>query len=168
VTPSSVTLSIVIATSGRPSITHTLAALTPQLESGDEILIQRLDCPWGGQARNHAIPRCAGTHLLFVDDDDHHTDDALEHIRQKVRLTPHQVHLFAMRYDDGQVVTPAWPLKVGFIGTPMLCVPNIAEALGVWTDRYEGDYDFAHSTMTLRGDEPVVHDHVVATVTRRF
>ena len=52
-----------IATSGRPTLTTTLAALTPQLQSGDEILVERLDCPWGHQARNNAIPRCAGKPL---------------------------------------------------------------------------------------------------------
>jgi hypothetical protein len=163
-TPSSVTFSIVIATSGRPSITQTLAALTPQLEHGDEILIQRLDCDWGGKARRDAIPRCAGTHLLFIDDDDHHQDGALEHIRQEVRDSPHEVHLFAMAYHDGHVVQPAWPLRIGSVGTPMFCVPNVPGCIGEWSDRYEGDYDFIDSTMVLRGDQPVLHDNVIATV----
>jgi hypothetical protein len=163
-TPSSVTFSIVIATAGRRSITQTLAAITPQLEHGDEILIERLDCDWGGKARRNAIPRCAGTHLLFIDDDDHHTEGALEHIREKVGRSPHQVHLFAMAYDDGRVVEPTWPLRIGSVGTPMFCVPNVPGCIGEWSDRYECDYDFIDSTMTLRGDQPALDDHVIAAV----
>jgi hypothetical protein len=166
VTPSSVTFSIVIATSGRPALTDTVAALTPQLQSGDEILIQRLDCPWGGQARNNALPRCAGTHILFIDDDDKHLKGALEFVREKVEQTPKRVHLFSMVYDDGTVVHPTWPLKIGSVGTPMICAPNVPDKLGEWSDRYEGDYDFATTTMQLRGDAPVLHGDIIATVAR--
>jgi len=157
----------VIATSGRPSISETLAALTPQLASGDEILIQRLDTPWGNQARNNAIPRCAGTHLMFIDDDDQHAADALQLVRSKVRSRPKRVHLFSMVYTDGRVVHPRWPLQIGYVGTPMMVVPNEPGKLGLWTDRYEADYDFINDTMTLRGDEPVLHAEPIAAVTTR-
>lgn len=153
-----------IATAGRPSLTATLAALTPQLISGDEVLIERLDTPWGNQARNNAIPRCAGTHLMFIDDDDHHTDGALELVRTKVRAYPKRVHLFSMRYQDGRTVHPRWPLQIGYVGTPMLCIPNTPDKLGAWSDRYEGDHDFITQTMQLRGDEPVLHADVIAHV----
>ena len=55
-------------------------------------------------------------------------------------------------------------LQVGYVGTPMLCIPNKPGNVGTWSSRYEGDYDFAASTMELRGDEPVLHDDVIATV----
>lgn len=153
-----------IATAGRPSLTDTLAALTPQLASGDEILVERLDCPWGHQARNNALPRCAGSHLMFIDDDDKHLKDALDHVRAQVRNRPRRVHLFSMAYTDGRVVNPRWPLQVGYVSTQMLCVPNSPGKLGQWGDRYEGDYDFADTTMQLRGDEPVLHSDVIALI----
>ena len=50
----------------------------------------------------------------------------------------------------------------------MICVPNHLEKLGTWSERYEGDHDFLASTMRLRGDQPVLHDDVVAEVTPRM
>jgi hypothetical protein len=154
----------VIATSGRPTITTTLSALTPQLEHGDEILILRDSTgDWGHTPRNNALPRCNGTHLMFIDDDDHHLKGALEYVREEVAHAPDRVHLFAMAYSDGRVVHPAWPLQIGYVDTSMLCVPNTHGKLGRWGDRYEGDYDFIASTIELRGDTPILHDDVIAT-----
>ena len=154
-----------IATSGRPTLTHTLAALTPQLQHGDEVLIVRDSTgDHGNTPRNQAIPRCAGTHLMFIDDDDQHAADALTLVRTKVRARPKRVHLFSMVYDDGRVVHPRWPLQIGYVGTPMMVVPNEVGLLGSWSDRYEGDYDFISSTMELRGDAPVLHAEPIAAV----
>ena len=154
-----------IATSGRPTLTQTLAALTPQLVHGDEILIVRDSTgDHGNTPRNHAIPRCAGTHLMFIDDDDQHAADALQLVRSKVRARPSRVHLFSMVYDDGRTVHPRWPLQIGYVGTPMIVVPNQPGKVGLWSQRYEGDYDFINDTMTLRGDAPVLHAEPIAAV----
>ena len=90
-----VTFSIVIATAGRPTHTETLNAATPQLQPGDEIIVVRDNTgDYGNTPRNHAIPRCTGTHILFIDDDDQqHTPDALETIRRHVADQPQGVHL---------------------------------------------------------------------------
>ena len=158
-----------IATSGRPTITDTLAALTPQLQPGDEILIERDNTgDHGNTPRNKAIPRCAASHILFVDDDDTHTEDALATVRTEITKHPRRVHLFAMQYDDGRTVQPRWPLEIGYVGTPMIVAPNVKGMLGTWSQRYEGDYDFAKSTLERRGDTPILHDHVIATVTPRW
>jgi Glycosyl transferase family 2 len=156
----------VIATSGRATLTDTLAALTPQLEHGDEILIVRDSTgDHGNTPRNAAIPRCAGTHLMFIDDDDQHAADALQLVRSKVRSRPKRVHLFSMVYTDGRVVHPRWPLQIGYVGTPMIVVPNQPGQVGQWSNRYEGDYDFLVDTMQLRGDAPVLHAEPIAAVT---
>lgn len=158
-----------IATNGRPTLTDTLAALTLQLEPGDEVLIVRDSTgDHGNTPRNAAIPRCAGTHLVFIDDDDRHLKGALDHVREHVAEQPDRVHLFAMAYTDGRVVHPRWPLEIGYVGTPMICVPNTPGKLGEWSTRYEGDYDFAKTTLELRGDEPVLHNDVIATVHPRW
>jgi hypothetical protein len=158
----------VIATQGRPTLSSTLNALTPQLQDGDEVLILRDETgDHGNSPRNQAIPRCAGTHLMFIDDDDHHLDDALELVRARVRSRPKRVHLFSMAYDDGRIVKPRWPLQVGYVGTPMIVVPNEPAKLGQWSTRYEGDYDFIQSTMQLRGDEPILHAEPIAAVASR-
>ena len=72
-----------------------------------------------------------------------------------------------MRYCDGRTLTPTLPIRVGTVGTPMICVPNHLEKLGTWSERYEGDHDFLASTMRLRGDQPILHGDVVAEVTPR-
>lgn len=158
-------LSIIVPTSGRPTLTATLASVTPQLEHGDELMvICRTDAPWGHASRNTAMRRATGSHLLFIDDDDRYVDDALALVRGWVEQEPDRVHLYAMRYDYGRVVYPVWPLTCGYVSTQMLCVPNVPHLLGRWGDRYEGDYDFAATTMALRSDEPVVHMDVAVLV----
>lgn len=159
-----VTFSIVVATKGRDSLAATLASVAPQLEAGDEVLVVRSEHPWGHQARNEAIPRCAGTHLLFIDDDDRHMKGALELVREHVGQAPGKVHIFAMAYSNGSVVAPVWPLRVGTVGTPMFCVPNKPGRLGVWSERHEGDFDFIASTMELRKDKAVLHEDVIALI----
>ena len=160
-----VTLSIVIPTNGRPSLTHTLNSVATQLADGDEILVIRNDhAPWGHKTRNHATRRARGSHLLFIDDDDRYLQGALDLIRGWITDTPDRVHLYAMAYTDGRVVTPAWPLQIGYVSTQMMCVPRVKGKLGRWGDRYEGDYDFIATTMQLRGDQPVLHTDVVALI----
>jgi hypothetical protein len=113
------------------------------------------------------MPRCAGTHLLFIDDDDKYMKGALELVRDRVAALPRKVHCFAMAYPNGVVVRPTWPLRSGSIGTPMFCVPRVKTRLGKWSDRYEGDLDFISSTMALRGDLPVLHDDVIALISAK-
>lgn len=159
------TLSIVVATGGqRPHLTTTTAATAQQLGHGDELIITRRDCAWGHEARNLTMPRCAGTHLMFIDDDDQHTPFALDTVRAALVDEPDRVHLFAMQYDDGRIVQPRWPLEMGYVSTQMLVVPNDPDLLGTWGERYEGDYDFITTTMQLRGDEPLLHGDVIALI----
>lgn len=161
-----VTFSILIPTVGRPTLIVTLGALIAQLEHGDELMVLRDQTgDWGNTARNRAIPRCAGTHLLFIDDDDRHTAGALAVIRDRVAADPDRVHVFAMhRLSDRRTFTPTLPLELGHVGTPMLCIPNRPDRLGQWSTRYEGDFDFLTATLELHPDPPIVHPELVAVV----
>jgi hypothetical protein len=161
-----ITFSVIIPTSGRPSLIITLAALTSQLQHGDELLVLRDSTgDWGNTARNHALYRCAGTHLLFIDDDDRHTANALATIRDYVERNPDRVHVFAMRrLHDHHTFVPALPLEEGHVGTPMICVPNQPSRLGRWSERYEGDFDFLTTTLALHDQPPIVHPDVIAIV----
>jgi Glycosyltransferases involved in cell wall biogenesis len=159
------TISVILATQGRPHLGVTAATTAAQLDHGDELLIVRQNTPWGNQARNQAIPRCKGDYLMFVDDDDVHTDHAINIVRSALRQNPDRVHLFAMRYQhDRRTLYPELPLQPGRVGTPMMVIPNTPGLVGEWSDRYEGDYDFLAETMRLRGDTPVLHDDVIALI----
>lgn len=158
-------LSILVASSGRTTLARTLLSISPQLEPGDELLVDvNDDAPWGHAARNRLMARARGTHLLFMDDDDAYLDGALKLARAAAELTPDRVHIFQMRYPDGDVLWRTHDVEVGNVSTIMLMVPNQPDDLGVWSDRYEGDFDFLAETLELRGDAPVWHEDVIAAV----
>ncbi len=37
--------------------------------------------------------------------------------------------------------------SLGNVGTPMMVAPNVKSKLGLWGNRYEGDFDFLESTL---------------------
>ena len=68
------TFTIILGTAGRKTLRRTLRSITSQLEPGDEIMIIRDDSGDAGDTpRNISMHRAAGTHLLFMDDDDEYT-----------------------------------------------------------------------------------------------
>lgn len=99
----------------------------------------------------------SGTHLAFMDDDDLYTPGAGAAIRAAVAVEPNRVHIFCMRNQDAIL---SGPVELGKISTQMFVVPR--EPVGVWTPRYQGDFDFISETMRLRRDEPVFHPEVIA------
>lgn len=158
-------LSIIVASSGRPTLARTLLSIAPQLEPGDELLVDvNEDAPWGHAARNRQMARATGSHLLFMDDDDMYLEGALKLARTVAAWTPSRVHIFRMRYPDQDVIWREHEVELGNVSTIMLMVPNEPGRLGEWGDRYEGDFDFLTSTLELRGDAPVWHEDVIAAV----
>jgi glycosyltransferase involved in cell wall biosynthesis len=114
---------------------------------------------WGGTQRNLGIQVAGGTHLAFMDDDDVYTRDAGPAIRAAVEEAPDRVHVFRMRNREKVY---AGPIESGKISTQMLVVPR--EPVGAWTSRYSGDFDFITETMRIRGDEPVFHPVIIASI----
>lgn len=161
------TFSVIVPTCGRESLTQTLASLAPQIGDGDELIVlRRDDAPWGHAARDEAMPRCNGTHLWFMDDDDIAAPGALTTIREKVGVDPDTIHIFRMQNSGGGVYWSDPVARYGNVGTPMMVVPNVPGKLGVWNDNgvYEGDWKFLSSTLKLRGDTPVFHREIVALI----
>ncbi len=77
---------------------------------------------------------------------------------------PLRVGIWQMRYRENDFVL--WQdeeVREGNVASQMICVPNIPEALGTWTNRYESDHDFVESTCRNLG-EPVWHDQEIALV----
>ena len=169
-----VTLSVITATSGRDTLTRTLASLAPQLRDGDELLVVRRDnVPWGNATRDEAIKRAVGTHLWWVDDDDVATPDAFETIRRHVATDPGTVHIFKMEMPSGVILHPDRIFRVGLVSGGTCVVPNTPDKLGTWlhderlwnnTPGEAGDFHFLSGTLELLGRDPVFHDDVIARI----
>lgn len=143
-------LSVIIASSGRPTLARAMESAREQVRDGDEILVSvNTDCPWGHAARNQLMTASRGAYLLFMDDDDMYAPGALDAVRSALAADTHEdavyhMHIFRMRYPNGSELWTQPVVRCGNVSTQMVCVPSIAPSLAGcrWGDRYEGDFDF--------------------------
>jgi glycosyltransferase involved in cell wall biosynthesis len=178
------TFSVIMPTKGRETLVSAFASVASQLRPGDEVLVVCSDAgDFGNSARNDAIERARGSHLVFLDDDDEYLPGALDAMRSFAAANPRRVGLFRLRY-HGHGDTGA-PKNLADIGTPMLVVPNVPGKVGRFgpadTDdplvraqrpgetREElalrfSDYEFIRSTLAQQGGEPVTVPTVTAVV----
>ena len=163
------TFSVVVPTSGRATLANALASIGPQLRPGDELLVAcNADGDYGDAARNRMIERAAGSHLVFLDDDDEWVTGALDRMRRFADEHPGRVGIFRMRYDLHGV----WPPEPGDLlrtATGLYVVPNVAGRVGRFrADPVHGphfdDYAFISETLRLQGSEPVWVDEVTVLV----
>jgi hypothetical protein len=104
------------------------------------------------------MARASGTHLVFCDDDDVATPDALQAIRDTLAdITEPKVLLFRFRsffkfifWDQRGLIAQ------GHVGGHCIVVPNVPEKLGHWAPHYEGDFTFIRETVDLWGEANVV------------
>lgn len=105
----------------------------------------------GHPARNYGMSLSTGTHLLSIDDDDGHVKGALDVVRRLVSGAPDRIHIFRMtacaRRLPWDVLWRERSVGECNLGTPLFVVPNDRSRLGVWGNRYAGDYDFIRSTV---------------------
>jgi glycosyltransferase involved in cell wall biosynthesis len=156
------TFSILLATAGRGTIMRTLRSLLPQLEPGDEVMILRDDSGDAGDTpRNDAMPRAAGSHLLFMDDDDVYTRGALGRMRRFADENPGRIGIFKLEYVVGNRRWVEPELKFKNVSTQTFLVPNVPGRLGRWErqGRIAGDFVFITGTARLQG-EPIFVDDV--------
>jgi glycosyltransferase involved in cell wall biosynthesis len=160
----SVTFTVIVPTSGRPTLGRTLDSIAEQLEPGDELIVSRNDDgDYGMAARDAAMPRALGTHLLFMDDDDQFARGAFRTIRRFAEEYPGRIGIFRMRYDNGLTLWTEPVVRLGNVSTQMLCVPNSGR-LGSWQAgeiSRHGDFEFLRATVALQG-EPVFRREIVA------
>lgn len=166
-----ITLSIMVPTIGRPSLAKLLQELKEQLGPGDEVLVigdgpvgagpavqpfgeqfryleHGPDHAWGHPQRNHAMPLAQGTHLMSLDDDDALRPGGLEMIRKAIGEHPSSPLMFRMTHES-MVLWREPSFWVGNVSTQMFVTPNVPDKLGKWGHRYEGDFDFMSSTLSL-------------------
>lgn len=176
-----VRLSIILATTGRPSLNRMLRSITAQhMDREDEIIlvgnigdadvtdphIRWISMPpgnnWGHAERNCGMRFARGTHLMFVDDDDTLTVGALDVVRKAIYRSPDKPIMFRMIDPNGAVLWRERKVLMGNHGTPQFVVPNQPDLLGEWGDRYEGDFDFVTSTLAkFGGEESLVWNHSI-------
>lgn len=171
--------SVIVVTSGRPTLDRTLSSIAAQaLSVDDEVLvvgkgpeIQALaekygyryveDGPfgcWGQRERQAAMAKATGTHLLFMDDDDYYLDGAFAAIRSTVSAWPGHPVMFRM-YGPSHVglIWRSLVVACGNVSGTQFVVPN-DDRLGTWSQRYEGDFDFITSTLRNYPPDALVWD----------
>lgn len=158
-------LTIIIPSSGRPSLRETLDSLAYQLRPGDKLVVDvNDDVPYGNAVRNRNLADVKTDAVLFQDDDDMFTSGALDVVRERYAEAPGRLHIFKMRYIENDFVL--WTdkeVRVGNVASQMICAPGYPYPVGQFGDRYEGDHDFVHSTVSLLG-EPVWNEEIISLV----
>ena len=160
------TFSIIVGTAGRKTLERTLKSITSQLEPGDELFLLRDDSGDAGDTpRNETMHRAAGSHLLFMDDDDVYVPGAFAKMRHFADENPGRIGIFRIEYTTGPKRWRVPELKNRNVSTQILLVPNVPGKLGVWEHRgtIHGDYTFIEETARLQG-EPVFVDEVTVRV----
>ena len=159
--------SVIVPTSGRKTLLGTLDSIVGQLEPGDELFVLRDDSDdLGDTPRNQTMHRAAGSHLLFMDDDDQFARGALAAMRTFAREHPGRIGIFRMRFLDGRVLWDEPVLRLRNVSSQMLCVPNVPGKLGRWeSPDYPrvADYEFVRGAADLQG-EPIFREEIVAHI----
>lgn len=184
-------LSVITPTIGRPSLLETLASIAGQLEPGDEHLVigdgvqpeaatmceqfgaTYRDGPlahdYGNTQRDAGARLATGDYLLYCDDDDTFTPDALAIVREAVQTDPGIPHIFRMTHPTFTVLWRRPALVPGNVGTPMFCVPRDGR-LARWNDQhsdtYQGDFRFISRTVANHGGRCGWHEGIVCNVGR--
>jgi glycosyltransferase involved in cell wall biosynthesis len=150
------TFSIILPTTGRPTLKDAFASVADQLEPGDEVLVVcDRSGDSGNSARNDAIARARGSHLLFLDDDDELVPGALAKVRRFADEHPGRIGIFRTHYE--LLEGPWHEATLRQTGSANLCVPNLPGRLGRFGadgDPRPGDREFIRQTVELQG-EPI-------------
>jgi len=178
-----IALSILVVTSGRPTLTRTLDSIAAQpLAPQDEVLVVGCgpairaqaeafgyryveDGPcgcWGQVERQRAMAHARGTHLLFLDDDDFYLAGALAAIRRAIAAAPDRPIMARMHAPFMHLTIWIDPIVAwGNVSGTQFVVPNDPARLGVWGLRHAGDLDFIESTLARYPADALVWEGTV-------
>lgn len=165
--PDDVRLTVIIASTGRPTLGAAIESATSQMAPGDQlIVIFDASGDAGDTPRNRVLDGAIGTHITFLDDDDEYRPGALDAIRAFAREQPGRVGIF--RINVG-VWGPAWrphEQHLMHTATAMYVVPNVPGKVGRFGRLPElptgrvGDYRFIVETVALQG-APVWREEII-------
>jgi glycosyltransferase involved in cell wall biosynthesis len=182
-------LTVITPTIGRQSLMYTLLSVALQLEPGDEHIVigdgvqpeawtmckafgatyrdGPLSRNYGNTQRDVAAAIATGEYLMYCDDDDTFTPDALALVREAVTVEPGIPHLFRMRHPTFNLLWQRPALVPGNVGTPMFVVPNDSR-LALWNDShpdaYGADYRFIARTVANHGGRCGWQEGIVCNV----
>src|SRR5262249_18574844 len=154
-------------------------SIAPQLQAGDEHIVIA-DGPqnyerarnihegtvegqpsgdWGNKLRDEATRMAKGKMLMFCDDDDIFTPDALHLVRTKCDRQRTRMHIFRMKSERDGLLWNYENLGSGNVGTPMFVLPNNPSRLARWQnpDGPFSDSRFINDTAALHPLPPVFH-----------
>lgn len=184
------TFSILIATSGRPTLRRTLESIRSQtLIPGDEVILigdgplpevealfrefnlpgfyMEIPGPFddsGHTPRNMALPKATGDYILYMDDDDAYYPGGFDNIRPVIRQFPGKAFLFQVLHENG---IPFWRdpvLELGRVCGLMFVHPNIPGKYAKWPCRRGGDFVFIRDTMALMKEPPLWRKEMMAVI----
>jgi glycosyltransferase involved in cell wall biosynthesis len=165
-----VQLTVIIATTGRPTLPAAIQSATSQMLPGDELVIVFDDSGDAGDSpRNRVIGEAHGTHIAFLDDDDEFLPGALETFRRFARANPGRIGIFRIKY--GLYGTP-WredAKELIATATAMYLIPNVRGRVGRFgrspgaPPGRLGDFAFIVETVAMQG-EPVWCTDVVQEI----
>lgn len=179
--------SVIVATSGRPTLSRALQSLADQpLQDGDEVIVTGAGADiqqtaeafgyrylgagpfgcWGQRERHEAMAYATGTHLVFLDDDDIYAPGAFAAMRAVCADHPDCPVMFRMIAPWGETLWRRPIVYEGNLGGPQFVTPNDPARLGAWGLRYEGDFDFIVSTLARYPQGALVWDQTVTYICR--
>lgn len=187
-------LSIIVPTKGRLTLKNTIMSILPQMTEWDEIIVVHDGAGdyWpaiplheiggkltfsrtevrtnnnGASQRDHGIQLASGTHLMFCDDDDTFTPDALAAAREKIAAYSENVLVFQMQYAHNKAVLWGHPsLMVCNVGTPMFVVPRVP-GLPLWSEFDKEmnvhDHRWINAVVNRTKMQPIFIEKVIAII----
>lgn len=164
-------LTFVVPTIGRQSLIRTLRSITTQMEPEDklgvvadgfcdqthELLAQENIKPdylisyarqhgdWGHTPRNNMFKVVEGDYILTLDDDDAYLPGAISLVRERLKQSEFAPHMFKMYWRGRQVLWEQPNVVMQNVSTQMIVTPNVKDKLGIWGNRYQGDFDYCRS-----------------------
>lgn len=161
------TVSILVATIGRPTLERTLQSITSETRPGDQVIVigatqaigdralaygcTFVKAPpgndWGGSERTVGIHHATGDYVAFLDDDDVYLPGWRAAMDNAMVNHPGRPIIFKMHIAwTGGTLWADPVLRMGNVGTPMLFLPNDARTKrGQWGRKYGGDFKFIES-----------------------